>query len=693
MTWRPARTRCMRGTSAPPRSCGKSRSPPRERRGSSSSSTRAASAGCPTRTSTAKTIPRMPATSVIRVPRLGLGAKIFVAATVSVAAVLGVTLGLTSLQANRTADAAIRRALAGVRRGVQAFLSARTSTFAGMSAVSAQVPQFRERLLRGSERANVLDQAEEYRQLLGAAWVLVTSDRGILLARTDAPAETDIDLSRGALVGDALSGEQTEGAWLDDERRKLFMAVAVPLRASAGASPQGVLVAAYEIDDTLAQAIKQATTTDVVFFALDSLQRPYVVGSTLPRQQIDSAVTADSGVVRALAHDTTGAELTVAVAGERLIGLASPVRSAGGDVFGGFIAFRSHDRELSAFRTLKRTMALAVALGIVLALVSAYALARQITGPVRRLALATRRVQDGDYSVEIDVTSRDEIGTLAQAFKALVEDLKEKAALVEYMMSASGTAGTQRVLTGGGRDMLRPGSVFANRYEVKEVLGAGGMGVVYRAFDRELQEPVAIKTLRPESLAGDSVALERFKQEIRLARRIAHRNVVRTYDLGEVNGMYYLTMEYVEGTSLKQLISSRGRLPVQVALTIGKQLSRALEVAHEQGIIHRDIKPQNMVVEPSGFLKVMDFGIARLASRPKDQGLTQEGMSIGTPDYMSPEQLSGMELDARSDLYSAGVVLFECVTGRVPFEAATMYAVVAKHLEEPAPDPRKFNAA
>ena len=204
----------------------------------------------------------MPATSVIRVPRLGLGAKIFVAATVSVAAVLGVTLGLTSLQANRTADAAIRRALAGVRRGVQAFLSGRTATFAGMSAVSAQVPQFRERLLRGSERGNVLDQAEEYRQLLGAAWVLVTDDHGILVARTDYPTETDIDLSRGALVANALSGEPTNGAWLDDRLRRLFEAVAVPLRASANAAPQGVLIAAYAVDDSLAQAIKQATTTD-----------------------------------------------------------------------------------------------------------------------------------------------------------------------------------------------------------------------------------------------------------------------------------------------------------------------------------------------------------------------------------------------------------------------------------------------
>src|SRR6266702_1861238 len=260
------------------------------------------------------------------------------------------------------------------------------------------------------------------------------------------------------------------------------------------------------------------------------------------------------------------------------------------------------------------------------------------------------------------------------------------------MMSASQAASTAPLRAARpsreSGDALLPGTVFANRYEVKELLGTGGMGVVYRAFDRELQEPVAIKTLRPEALGGDGVALERFKQEIRLARKITHRNVVRTYDLGEIGGTYYLTMEYVEGTSLKQLIVTRGRLPVPVVLTIGKQLCRALEVAHEQGVIHRDIKPQNMVVDPTGFLKVMDFGIARLATPATGKGLTQEGMSIGTPDYMSPEQLSGLELDARSDLYSAGVVLFECLTARVPFEAASVYALIAKHLEQSPPDPR-----
>src|SRR5437763_11893841 len=536
----------------------------------------------------------------------------------------------------------------------------------------------------------------KYRRLLGAAWVLVTNERGILVARTDYPTQFDVNFSRGALIANALSGEPANGAWLDEERRRLFMAVAVPLRASPTESPRGALVAAYAIDNALAEQIKQATTTDVVFFALDTLHRAYIVGTTLPRGVIEPVLAADTQAIAALPRDSAGTELTADVDGERLLGLASPIRSAGGDAFGGFVAFRSHDRELAAFRALQRTIGFAVVLGLLLALASAYVLARQIAGPIRRLALATRRVQDGDYSVEIDVAAGDEIGMLSQAFQSLVADLKEKAKLVEYMMATSGAAPTEPVRSArpssAPRDALRPGTVFANRYEVKEVLGMGGMGVVYRAFDRELREAVAIKTLRPEALTGDGVALERFKQEIRLARKIAHRNVVRTYDLGEADGMYYLTMEYVEGTSLKDLIASRGHLPVAVTLTVGKQLCRALEVAHEQGIIHRDIKPQNMVVEPTGFLKVMDFGIARLATAPQGKGLTQDGMTIGTPDYMSPEQISGMELDARSDLYSAGVVLFECLTGRLPFEAESMYAVMAKRLEQPPPDARALSA-
>ena len=635
----------------------------------------------------------MPAASATRGPRLGLRGKIFIAATVLVVAVLGVTFGVTSIQANRTADASIQGALGRTAAAVENLLGAHTRTLAASAMAAASVPQYRERLLNARQPAEVLDQADDIRDLAHAAWILVTDEEGTLIARTDARERRGEPLGKGGLIASALNGEETSGAWADEATKKLYMAVGIPLQTSPGAVPRGVLVATYELGDSLAQEIHDATLSDVVFFFVDTTGASHVIGSTIDPAAAQQGLTGLDAA--ALNADTAGTQIAAQAGDVHLVGRAAPIRSAGGSVLGGFVALRSRDAELAGFRALQRTIGIVVGLGLVLALVLAFGLARNIAGPVQKLVVATRRVQEGDYSVEIPVVSRDEIGTLGQAFRDLVEDLKEKAALVEYMMSA-GTAPTQQIATSAVTVVreaatLRPGSTFAGRYEIKEVLGMGGMGVVYRAMDRELGEPVAIKTLRPEVLTGDGVALERFKQEIRLARKIAHRNVVRTYDLGEVNGMYYLTMEFVEGTNLKQLITNRGRLPVPVTLTVGKQLCRALEVAHEQGVIHRDIKPQNIVVDPTGFLKVMDFGIARLATPPKGKGLTEAGTSIGTPDYMSPEQLSGAELDPRSDLYSAGVVLFECLTGRVPFEAETTWSLIAKHLEEPVPDPRTLN--
>jgi serine/threonine protein kinase len=256
-------------------------------------------------------------------------------------------------------------------------------------------------------------------------------------------------------------------------------------------------------------------------------------------------------------------------------------------------------------------------------------------------------------------------------------------------LSTAGITGTsaQRIAAVG----LVPGSTFANRYEVKEILGQGGMGTVFKAVDRELGEVIAIKTLKKDFLAQDPTALERFRGEIRLARRISHRNVVRTHDIGDHSGVYFITMECVDGKSLRELIKSRGRLPVAITLSVGKQLARALEIAHEQGVIHRDIKPHNMAVQADGVLKVMDFGIARLAQRPQESGVTQAGTIVGTPEYMAPEQLSGKELDARVDLYAAGCVLYECLTGKPPITADTPYELVAKLIEDTPPGVRTIN--
>jgi CheY-like chemotaxis protein len=235
---------------------------------------------------------------------------------------------------------------------------------------------------------------------------------------------------------------------------------------------------------------------------------------------------------------------------------------------------------------------------------------------------------------------------------------------------------------------LTSGEHFGERYEVLAVIGRGGMGTVYRARDLELDEELAIKTVRPE-LVSDPVLVERFKDEIRLARRITHRNVVRIHDFGEWGDVYYLTMEYVEGITVRELLDTRGRLEVSPALAVASQLAESLAVAHAQGIIHRDIKPQNLLLDADGVLKVMDFGVARLAQGAP--GRTEAGLVVGTPAYMAPEQLMAEEVDARSDLYAAGVVLYECLTGRLPHDAEGFMALIAKVLHEPVKPPIELN--
>jgi serine/threonine-protein kinase len=240
---------------------------------------------------------------------------------------------------------------------------------------------------------------------------------------------------------------------------------------------------------------------------------------------------------------------------------------------------------------------------------------------------------------------------------------------------------------------LERGQVLGDRYEVLGTLGKGGMGVVYRARDRQLDEVVALKLLRAEALASEPSLLERFKQEIKLARRITHRNVLRTHDFGEANGVPFISMEYLEGVTLKELVRNRGALPLGVALSFAKQMCHGLDAAHTQGVVHRDIKPHNMLILPeSGELKIMDFGIARPSQvGGQDAGLTTAGTVMGTPDYMSPEQAQGRPADFRADIYSTGVVLFEALTGQLPFRGETVTQIIIGHIQQPPPRPRSIN--
>jgi len=194
-------------------------------------------------------------------------------------------------------------------------------------------------------------------------------------------------------------------------------------------------------------------------------------------------------------------------------------------------------------------------------------------------------------------------------------------------------------------------------------------------------------------MRDDPTLLERFKQELKLARRITHRCVLRTHDFGETEGTPYISMELLEGITLKDLILSKGALPVGVGLRIAKQICQGLDAAHRQGVIHRDIKPQNMLILPeTGELKIMDFGIARAATvKAGASGLTTDGTVMGTPDYIPPEQAQGSPADFRSDIYSLGVVLFEVFTGKLPFRADSVMKIVLAHIQQPPPSPRTLN--
>ena len=235
---------------------------------------------------------------------------------------------------------------------------------------------------------------------------------------------------------------------------------------------------------------------------------------------------------------------------------------------------------------------------------------------------------------------------------------------------------------------LSTGSTFAGRYQVIEELGKGGMGRVYKVFDTDIKEKIALKLLRPEIILGKET-VERFSNELKLARKISHRNVCRMFDLGKAEGTTFITMEFVAGEDLKKLIRKMGQVSAGRAVSIARQVCEGLAEAHHLGVVHRDLKPQNIMVDEDGNARIMDFGIARSL---KGKGITGVGVMIGTPEYMSPEQIEGKEVDQRSDIYSLGIILYEMVTGRVPFEGDTPFTIGVKHKSEIPRDPREVNA-
>jgi serine/threonine-protein kinase len=630
---------------------------------------------------------------------MGLTQKILVFTSLLVVALVGATLAFTTVQADRLAYETIHQGLSETREVWETFQADRYNKLKLGIRVLGNDPAFKS-LVETNDQATILDTLRERGQELNADFFIATDPAGVVIARTDRPAARGDDLSKDPVVMKPLEGEESATVWRQGD--KLYHAVSVPMQT--GPDLKGVLVAGYGIDEALASQIRKLTHSEIAYLVQ--------VPGQPPRLSVSSLGPRESALRAALGQPVfagAGREpFNVDLGSERWVGVQVPLKSATGETAGSVVPLRSLDQEMASFLRFRNSLVIVSLVIMGLALVLAYLIASRITGPVRRLASVVERARDGSYSGAVEVASRDEIGVLARAFNGLLADLREKEQLIGFLKEGmtdlkkaeaaptlSSAATTSAAAASPSGPPVAPGSVFSGRYDVLGTIGKGGMGVVYRARDRQLDEVVALKVLRGEVLKDDPTLLERFKQEIKLARRITHRNVLRTHDFGETQGTPYISMEYLEGVTLKDLIRGKGALPLPVGLRIAKQMCLGLEAAHQEGVVHRDIKPQNMLIIPeTGDLKIMDFGIARVSEmKAGAAGLTSTGTVMGTPDYMPPEQAQGQPADFRSDIYSLGIVLYEMFTGHLPFSGDSAMAVVLAHIQRPAPAPRQANPA
>jgi serine/threonine-protein kinase len=491
----------------------------------------------------------------------------------------------------------------------------------------------------------------------------------------------------------------------------VYHAVARPLRSPGGA-PLGAMLVGRRLDALAAAELRRLAIAGpgrgepAAHLAL--LSRFRTLGATLPANTaLDALLGHDPGFLaeraRLLDNRSPGV-LALDLDGQRYLGMLSPLRGVNAlDLEMAELLMMPVEPLLAPFRTLQRAILAAGLAGLLLALWIGLRSARGVTAPLQLLVAATEALAEGQPPVPLPPEpGPDEVGALTRAFRSMQRELQAKDAMLAILAKAQPVARGEATLPppatsppalagappapgapepDGLPPGLREGAAFAGRYRVDGILGRGGMGVVLKVRDLQLEEDVALKVVRAE-LAASPGYLERLKGEIRLARRISHRHVLRTHDFGEADGVPFVTMEYLRGTTLRSLLDARGGLPVTLALRIARQVAEGLEAAHAVNVVHRDIKPMNVLFDQRGDVKIMDFGLAVPAA-----ALDQAGPDRiqGTPRYMAPEQVRGEPADARTDLYSLGILLFELCTGAPPFASPRISELLRQHLDSPLP--------
>lgn len=564
------------------------------------------------------------------------------------------------------------------------------------------------------------DLSEEYQAVYEFDSLIFLNSAGIVIARSDQPDAIGVDLSgRTSLFDDALNGQLSRGFF--SSKGKLMQTVVTPIFDNVATDlVKGAVVLAYELSPLMAQEIFELTQSHIGFFTFTR----ELVNNEVQITGVQASYITDAALGEALEHYFTSDETlwrsVIASQGEgvqadlffpphiesHLHIWLKPILSNDGLPLGLVISLRSDAQLRAPFDTLRQSILVDGAISLLFASVLALLIAISISRPIIRLVEVVKRIQNGIYSdKDKQLVAKDEVGTLHNAIIQMSNSLQEKAELEAYLAGLADevvdnsaflalpespvSALTQDI----DETMIQlptasNESLIDGRFKLLSDIGEGSMGKVYLAEDLELNDKLAIKVLDPKlcaSFEGFNV-----KEEIRLARKITHRNVVRTFDFGNWNNSIYITMEYVEGYDLGKLLKRKGALEFNIGLALCKQICSAMMSAHQLGIVHRDLKPANMIINRQGVVKIMDFGLA-MQVQGQNQTFSQTdsyagSYLAGTPRFMAPEQFSiNAELDERTDIYSIGVIMFTLFNGEPPFKGKNLKDIADLHQNAPIP--------
>ncbi len=665
--------------------------------------------------------------------------KFFLRTSLTILVIIGVLVVITSTVANRKAQESAAAQMTSASQVVDRTFEQQGKIMDAGLEVFTQYSGNQANIEKGdytSVRDTLLDNLS---RLSSEIAVVVRPSGALLSCTTDGVKQdySDVGVIQMAMHPDEAKASGQNGPSYrgffeikDGKFKGVYHAVARPLYSPGGTS-LGAMLLGNRLSDNAAKDLRQVslprgreTDPPPHFGLMSHFQiQGLTVSEESQRKDLQQAISGDPGFKAAQGTVLAGqrsATVPVTVQGHPYLAILAPLKGVNAlDLQITDVVMMPLEPFLAPFTSIRNDILYAGAGGLLIAIILSLTASRAVTSPLAALTRATAQLAEGERPEIPALNSQDEVGYLTQAFRAMLSELKAKdellaaldhvnagnaskqgmgAELESVAQSRLGMTAvdvdatmmmptTSQVLKGAEpslqrkRVTLKEGEIFAGRYRIENILGKGGMGIVLKAHDQQLDEEVALKIIRPEHDLSAGF-LEQLKQEIKLARKITNKYVLRTHDFGTSDGLPFVSMEFLKGVTLKQLLDDRGSLPIGLVMRIGRQVAEGLEAAHGVGVVHRDIKPLNILFDSRGDAKIMDFGLAAPVAA---KGTSDEGQVFGTPRYMAPEQVKGERVDPRTDLYSLGVMLFELSTGFPPFEHPSITELLRMHLSSPVP--------